>query len=480
VIYPRWIQNLSRADFLSSVGLYVMRDRLFLVRMRKDLFRLSVVEVESREIELGEETALRSYALNEAIRSFLPHFDPAKEPLYVCLSPDQTIGIELYLPQAAEENLQQVLEYEIERHLPFRREEVYYDFLPMGKKGDKVGILLFAVPKKYLDEVLDVLSALDLKPEGVETTASAISNYLLFCKGGIPGPALVLGGESQSWEMVGLGAKGNGWREEPVLLYTHGLSQADWLKGPGREIFHSCLRESPECYSWGETSDFLHFVEGDSLLSKDLLALGKEKLVGDKEMAHPFFLPAAGAALRGLRESTLPINFIPGTGSEKQGRMLSGLNMFLALFLLIGLLVWGGSYSIKGEMRLRQLQNEIQRLRPSVNKLLLKEDELKKLREELSFLSGMKERKGEILRALDELSRIVPSSSFLSNLRYREGSVELRGSAENASNLVPILERSPLFKEVESNAPSTRRRDGRETFSIKAVLEQPNGRRAQP
>jgi len=92
----------------------------------------------------------------------------------------------------------------------------------------------------------------------------------------------------------------------------------------------------------------------------------------------------------------------------------------------------------------------------------------------------MKERKGEILRALDELSRIVPSSSFLSNLRYREGSVELRGSAENASNLVPILERSPLFKEVESNAPSTRRRDGRETFSIKAVLEQPNGRRAQP
>ena len=43
MIYPNWFQALSRADFLKSVGLYVMPDRLFLVRMRKDFFRVSLV-----------------------------------------------------------------------------------------------------------------------------------------------------------------------------------------------------------------------------------------------------------------------------------------------------------------------------------------------------------------------------------------------------------------------------------------------------
>ena len=139
MIYPHWLQALARADFLKSVGLYVTRDRLFLVRMRKDFFRLSVVEEEVREVILGEGETLRRQALSQALRSLLPHFDPAKDPLYICFSPDQAIGVQLYLPQVAEENLQQVLEYEIERYLPFRRGEVYYDFSPMGRRGDKVG-----------------------------------------------------------------------------------------------------------------------------------------------------------------------------------------------------------------------------------------------------------------------------------------------------------------------------------------------------
>ena len=65
----------------------------------------------------------------------------------------------------------------------------------------------------------------------------------------------------------------------------------------------------------------------------------------------------------------------------------------------------------------------------------------------------------------------MPNSAYLSSLRYRDGSIELQGNAENASNLVPILERSPLFKNVGFNAPSNRGRDNRETFSLKAEVE---------
>jgi len=38
--------------------------------------------------------------------------------------------------------------------------------------------------------------------------------------------------------------------------------------------------------------------------------------------------------------------------------------------------------------------------------------------------------------------------------------------------LIPLLERSPLFENVGFNAPSNRGRDNRETFSLRAELEQ--------
>jgi hypothetical protein len=47
----------------------------------------------------------------------------------------------------------------------------------------------------------------------------------------------------------------------------------------------------------------------------------------------------------------------------------------------------------------------------------------------------------------------------------------LQGNAENASALIPVLERSPVFENVGFNAPSNRGRDNRETFSLKADLE---------
>jgi len=49
----------------------------------------------------------------------------------------------------------------------------------------------------------------------------------------------------------------------------------------------------------------------------------------------------------------------------------------------------------------------------------------------------------------------------------------VKGSAENASALIPLLERSALFENVGFNAPSNRGRDNRETFSLKANVERP-------
>src|SRR5436190_21199904 len=51
---PKWLKDFSRADFLRSVGLYVTRDRLVFVRMRKNVLSVSLLAQQTEDLPLGE------------------------------------------------------------------------------------------------------------------------------------------------------------------------------------------------------------------------------------------------------------------------------------------------------------------------------------------------------------------------------------------------------------------------------------------
>ncbi|HEU5462560.1 MAG TPA: hypothetical protein VFV82_00435, partial [Candidatus Binatia bacterium] len=91
--YPQ-LKELSRADFLSSVGLYLTSDRLFMVRLRKSFLNVSMIDQgerelpardtqaiseltgwiadDVREIALKAESDLRERSLRQALISLLP------------------------------------------------------------------------------------------------------------------------------------------------------------------------------------------------------------------------------------------------------------------------------------------------------------------------------------------------------------------------------------------------------------------------
>jgi Tfp pilus assembly protein PilN len=492
---PSWLKNFSRADFMSSVGLYVMRDRLIFVRMRKKFLNVSLVQQQAEELSLGEnqraiseltgwiaedvrEIALkaendsRERALRQAIVSLLPNLSARRDPVFICVPQEQAVVQQIFFPQAAEANLRQVLEYEIERQLPFRREDIFYDYLPCGRKGDKIGLYLFAIPKKNLASLLDLLDSFGIRPRGVETTVTALANYLLFCKEAVSDPAVLVGGDDQSLEVIGIQSKLNGWNPSHDLLYSHRFPPSDWAQGAGRETLRECLNGAAKHFNWGELRESFRSVGGKALAYEDLVEIGNQRLESSEPISHASVLPAIGAALRGVREAHFTANFLRHEERDARGsKALSIVNAFLVCLLVLGLIGWGVSYPIKDELRLRQLQKENQKLAPSVEALRREDAELQKVRKEVAFLSNLDQRRGEVLRVLDELSRVVPTNAYFSNFRYRSGVLEIQGNAENASALIPLLERSALFENVGFNAPSNRGRDNRETFSLKAELE---------
>jgi Tfp pilus assembly protein PilN len=492
----RWLQDLLRVDFATSVGLYIMRDRIIMVRLRKALRNVSLLKQEARDLPPVDDTQALSgltgwipedasevvvkagsdssqQALRQAVLGLMPHFDVQRDSIYVCLPQQQAVVQEIYLPAAAGVNLTQVLDYEIERYLPFSREDVYYDYVPTAKKGDKISVMLFAVPKKGLAPLLDVLASVGIKVDGVETTATALANFMLFCAGNFVDPIAAVGGHDGDLELLGVQNRDDGWRQVPELLYSYWLPKAKFAQAARHELLQQCAKSAAKLFSWGAGRDALSSVGGEQPVPDDLVVAGNQRLGSGLEIAHASVLPAVGAALRGLREASFAGNILRAeVKSEQPISPLAYVNAVLAVLLVLGLCAWGATYPVKDELRLRQLQAENKKLEPAVAALRREEEALQKARGEQRFFVALDQRRGEALQVMDELSKIVPSGAYLSNLRYRSGAVELQGSAENASGLIPLLERSPVFENVGFNAPSNRGRDNRETFSLKAELEQ--------
>lgn len=489
------LRDLSRADFIASTGLYLLSDRLVMVRLRKNFLTVSMSAHEERELRDGEnrqavseitgwvtedvrEIALkaendsREKALRQAIVSLLPHFNPARDAVYLCVPQEHAVVQQVFLPPAAQENLSQVLEYEIERQLPFKREDIYYDYLPVGRKGEKLSLFVFAVPKKYLDSLLGLLDSCGIKPRGVETTLTALANYLVFSGAAGDGSAGLVAGHGRNWEMIGVQAGAGGWTPASELLFAHQLPASGWARGGGSELLRECLGQVPKLYRCGELGALNGMVSERLAQAEDIAAQGNPRLKGFSENTTADALPAVGAALRGVREASLAVNFLRHEGADREGRKaLSWLNTILTALLLLAFMGWGASFPIKDELRLRQLQSENQKLAPSVQALRREDDELQRLRKQIDFIADLEKRRGEVLRVLDELSKVVPNNVYFSNLRFRANVLEVQGNAENASALIPLLERSPLLENVGFNAPSNRGRDNRETFSLKADLE---------
>ena len=76
----------------------------------------------------------------------------------------------LSLPLAAEENLRQVLTFEMDRHTPFSADEVYFDYRVRNRDAEtgRMEVELVTVPRKVLDERCERAAAWGVVPDIVD------------------------------------------------------------------------------------------------------------------------------------------------------------------------------------------------------------------------------------------------------------------------------------------------------------------------
>lgn len=139
---------------------------------------VSVVDKQLRLDDVGDDDdePVVVVALNEGkalaaskIRTALERYEQRPETVFA-IPAHAVLRKELTFPSAAEENLTQVLAYEMDRHTPFKADNVYYDYrvLQRDTENKTIRVELYVARREQVDRVLKLVDDRDLVLHGVD------------------------------------------------------------------------------------------------------------------------------------------------------------------------------------------------------------------------------------------------------------------------------------------------------------------------
>ena len=148
----------------------------------------------------------------------------------------------------------------------------------------------------------------------------------------------------------------------------------------------------------------------------------------------------------------------------------------MTTLVLIGLVFLLGitslsTHLIKERRDLNRLEHSIAQIKTQVSMVEQQQKEADEITKEIRFFDAIKNSQPSKLEILKELTSILPDDAWLTNLTFDESKVVIDGFASSASNLIPLLDISPLFQNVEFASPITKGMESSERFKIKLEIE---------
>ena len=363
----------------------------------------------------------------------------------------------MQLPSTAVENLDRVVLYEFDRVIPIAADQVFcaHAWRPLGRSGERLAVAVVAAARQQVSAARDELLAVGCAPNSVTVTAAALSDYYGFAAGEDSGTAGIFFRDGD---------------RERMTLCTGGRLVSSVHFDSRREARSDRLTREIETLAPDLT-------EGDAVLIVD--DPDAEEEVSLASIAPEGFLPAAsrpgwlqaaavGAALAQIGESRSGLNLLPAElAKAEEGVGLRELGLAAAVVVLSAVLAI--TIGIKNLSIGGALASELERLSPQVASVQSEEEKSRALLADVEQLEA--HRRVSVLAYLEAMTSAVPRTAYLTTFRYKGDRLEVDGIARSASELISVLERSPLFKNVEFTSPTTKYLQDQERFSPRMELE---------
>jgi general secretion pathway protein L len=515
---------------MQSIGLFIKDDQLVLVSLKQGL-RATVLD--GYEIlPLGElKGEERDEALLYNLERFLRQHPGGRDNLFLALARDKVLMQAVYLPLAVEENLGTALSYEMDRLTPFPLDAIYFDYYILKRfpAKNQLYLMLIVVKKEVVDYYLNLLKKINLRPRGIELSATALFNLYQSGRTGADKPwakdwlqqstllarlekaipqlfpqALKSAPDSsETAALEVLVSYLNGQLElslvsDDMLYYVRSLPVAAPDRGSAKElpaplylseieqhIQHSMLNLPEHTEPQRSVRVLLTGMELDEELLRQQQAtegldvsILRQGAVTVREPADQRRLPllsiALGLALKGVRRVPLGINLIPVGQRLKKKRskkkiaaaLLSGLAVVLAGVLLIVNIM-------QTNARITELDAQLSELKAAAQSVEALQKEIEQTEKYNAEIKQVREGDPSKLKVLEELTRIIPEDSWLTDFEFNgdEKKTTISGYSASASKLIPLLDDSKLFSNVKFTSPITKGGGVKENFKIEMSPE---------
>ncbi len=405
------------------------------------------------------------------------------------------------IPTPKKENIKNILEYEIERHVPLNKDDIYYDFQIIKQKEENLYSLVIAVSKKsQVDHCISVLKKASIIPSLVSLSTASTFNLLSFIDYNrkVFNAVIEIGVNSMNISFI-LGGTLNFSRSVPLpennawgkLFFEKIISSVD-LKNTAENFTEFLIKEinlSLASYSEIPSEQVIDcfYLSGGGLLAAPIKKRLEQKITGTVHTLDPLtklesknfdvsvqdrnsLANAIGVGIQNHIKSDFHINFLPEV-LRKYARDHSFKSMLIlaGVFIFILLLTFFSAF-FKEQMTLDKIEKELKNIKKEVIIAENLEREYEQISRQKLFLQNIRTSNPSRLKILKELTTILPPDVWLLNLAIKQDAAEIIGTANSTSKLVPLLEQSGLFTDVHF-IDSIEHVKNREQFKIKLPLK---------
>ncbi len=382
------------------------------------------------------------------------------------------------MPAVGEEELKGIVDYEVERHIPFPPEETQYDFQVLERNAEQATVLLAAARKEEVGRYLSLLQEAGITPTAVGVSTFASLNTLLYNQARDAEPVRALIDLRNGEAELGLAQQG-------ILRYSRCLTLGE--AAPLDVLTPELAALFTHLEANGGQQAGRISVAGMGAGKGDLLRHLAERTGLEVEFLHPFrrisasgvephaahsLGAAVGLALNGLVTLPLDIDLLPKElAPPRRDRNVTTTLRLLALIAVLGL-AYLVNDAIRERRALTELTAVLNQVQAEAAKVELLKGEVGVLASQITTLEKIDREEIRKLDALKELISVLPKGVTLTLFSVDGRETRLSGSISgSASDLISVLEQSPIFENVGFSSPVASRGAENQEFQIKALLE---------
>ncbi|MBN2053730.1 pilus assembly protein PilM [bacterium] len=410
-------------------------------------------------------------AIAAAIRQRLQPTSSRPDRLLMAIPRTAAIVQNIVIPLVSERDIRQIMQYELERHIPTSAADYHYDVLPQGQVGaNQMAVLLVAVHKKALERYEQIAHHLGLPVQAIELRSTAQMNAYRYLRNGDSGKRIILVNLDEA-------EVDYSFFQDNKVLYTRTMPKP--AVAPDGDVTAAIVEQvmgqvrMAERQVRGQTDQEpvnalvlcgpgaadtqlgSALYKSVGLMPVFLNPLQEMELqeVDFKEAA--FFSTAVGLSLREFGDRLLDLNLLPVERRhvpKRQGVVLTGVLLGVISALLITMVTAG---FLRQNLALSNVNASVNSLDPRVQSILKTNEEYKRLQEQLDIFRQREMETPTKLEILLEYTRILPDGAddesrlvWLTSLDIKNDEATIRGKSERPEELIQLLEDSTYFENV--------------------------------